>query len=246
MIVFNRCFNLTIDVRLLFIPPLPVVVHQLLGEGAPLAVGRAVALIVVALALTAAILVLAHNAAPGKEGGGTGGSRVIVDALGRHVTVPVNVSRVVAVGPGALRIVVYLGAWDRVVGVEAVEKKWGPMGRPYVMAHPELCGLPVVGPGGPGKFPDAEAIARLHPDVVFATFLDRRQADLLEKETGVPVVVLGAPVLDSVGDFGELFRALRIAGKVLGAEGRAEELIRYTRSLVWDLGNRTAGAVFNG
>jgi len=203
--------------------------------------------VLAAAAATLALLAAGHIGGHGGAAGGTSGGIVeVVDALGRRVQVPANVSRVVAVGPGALRIVVYLGAWDRVVGVEAVEKRWGPAGRPYVMAHPELLGLPVVSPGGPGRAPDPEGIMSVHPDVVLATFLTREEADRLQRETGVPVVVLGSPVLTSLGDLEGFYRALRLAGRVLGRETRAEELVSYVEGLVSDLRGRVEGAAFNG
>ncbi|MFW6139509.1 MAG: iron ABC transporter substrate-binding protein, partial [Spirochaetota bacterium] len=60
----------------------------------------------------------------------------IKDLAGRQVEVPLNVDRIVCAGPGALRLIVYLEAVDRVIGVEDAEKRWGPAGRPYALAHP--------------------------------------------------------------------------------------------------------------
>ncbi len=164
--------------------------------------------------------------------------QVIVDALGRQVKVPLHVERVVAVGPGALRILVYLGAVDRVVGVEDVEKRWGPMGRPYIMAHPELQQLPSIGPGGPGRSPDPEAIAAVKPDVVFVTFMAREDVDVLQNTLGIPVVSLGSPVLSTLQDLKKFYEAFRIAGKVLGLEERAKELIEFIEEVVEDIKQR--------
>jgi len=174
-------------------------------------------------------------------------SRIIVvtDLLGRRVAVKLPVRRVVAVGPGALRLIVYLNATKYVVGVEAVEKLWDPVGRVYIMAHPELRSLPVISPGGPGKMPDAEEIVKVKPDVIFVTFLTREEADALQEKTGVPVVSLGSPVLTSVESLNDFYKALRLAGLILGRERRAEELIAYTKSLVSDLQRRVEGAKLN-
>ena len=73
----------------------------------------------------------------------------IVDAIGREVEVPKNVNRVICSGTGCLRLIVYLNATDKVVGIEGFEKKRGVVGRPYIMAHPELLDLPVIGNGVP-------------------------------------------------------------------------------------------------
>ncbi len=175
------------------------------------------------------------------SGGGGNGTITVVDLLGRRVVVPANVTRVVAVGPGALRIIVYLNATKYVVGVEEVEKKWDPTGRVYIMSHPELRSLPTISPGGPGKMPDAEMIVRVHPQVIFATFLTRSQADELQEKTGIPVVDLGNPVLTSVGSLQQLYKALTVAGTVLHRQETAARLISYIKSVVWDLENRTRG-----
>lgn len=61
----------------------------------------------------------------------------VIDMAKRSVSVPATVNRIVALGPGALRLMTYLQATDRVVGVEDLEKG-SPAGRPYALAHPEL------------------------------------------------------------------------------------------------------------
>ncbi len=77
-------------------------------------------------------------------------TRSILDTAGRRVDVPADPQRIVCIGPGALRLIVYLEAQNRVVGVEEMEKA-NPGGRPYWLAHPELAKLPRIGPGGPGR-----------------------------------------------------------------------------------------------
>ncbi len=54
--------------------------------------------------------------------------------------------------------------------------------------------------------------------------MDASQADSLQEQTGIPVVVL------SYGELGnfkadEIYSSLRLAGKILGKEERAEEII---------------------
>ncbi|WP_297534888.1 ABC transporter substrate-binding protein, partial [Thermococcus sp.] len=147
----------------------------------------------------------------------------VTDMLGRTVKVPANVTRVVAVGPGALRILVYLNATKDVVGIEEFEKRF-PYGRPYILAHPELLKLPVIGPGGPGKLPDMEALIKVHPQVIFMVFVSRQTADEVQEKTGIPVVVLSYGTLKNFTD-PVFFKSLLLAGKILGKEKRAEEVI---------------------
>jgi len=163
---------------------------------------------------------------------------IVMDALGRSVDVPTDVGKVVAVGPGALRLVVYLNASDMVVGVEDFERRYS-FGRPYIIAHPELKELPSVGPGGPGKLPDFEALIKLKPDVIFITYVDGKTADEIEEKTGIPVVVLSYGALATFEDE-ELFRSIELAGKILGKEDRARELIEFIKSVQEDLRKRTS------
>ncbi len=193
---------------------------------------------VLVAAVAAAIIVMLMGNGFGGSKGEAGNVLAVTDMLGRKVAVHLPVRRVVAVGPGALRLLVYLNVTDKVVGVEAVEKLWSPIGRPYIMAHPELRSLPVVGPGGPGKMPDVDAIASLKPDVVFVTFMPRELVDRLQEELNVPVVSLGSPVLLSLNDFGKIYRALELVGRILGVEDRARKAVSFIESVLADLRER--------
>ncbi|ACX72833.1 periplasmic binding protein [Methanocaldococcus vulcanius M7] len=162
----------------------------------------------------------------------------ITDALGREVKVPVEVDRIVCCGPGCLRMIVYLNATDKVVGVEDAEKKWTPWGRPYRIAHPELANLPTIGQGGPSPKPNPEAILKVKPDVIFATYITKDEADTLQQKTGIPVVVLTYGKLATF-DNEDLFNSLKLAGKILGKEKRAENVIQFIKKCESDLKNRT-------
>ena len=74
----------------------------------------------------------------------------VTDMAGRQVAVPLDPERIVCIGPGTLRLIVYLQAESKVAGVEDMEKM-NPGGRPYWLAHPELADLPRCGPGGPAS-----------------------------------------------------------------------------------------------
>jgi len=163
----------------------------------------------------------------------------ITDMEGRQVTVPVDPDRIVCIGPGALRLIVYLQAESKVVGVEDMEKK-DPVGRPYWMAHPELALLPRCGPGGPAcinKKPDLEALLALSPQMIFTVYMDASLADEVQRTLGIPLVIL------SYGDFATfdetVYEAIHLAGKILNREKRAGEVIAYVESIRADLQSRT-------
>lgn len=157
----------------------------------------------------------------------------VTDMAGRTVEVPENVDRVVGVEAGSLRLITYLNATQKVVGVEDFEKR--DHNRPYIMAHPELAELPNIGPQHGG---DAELIAAQDPDVIFWTYTNAGDADDLQQKTGIPVVVLeyGRPHEEGRKTF---YDALRLMGSILDKDDRAEELIQYMNSSIQDLNHRT-------
>jgi iron complex transport system substrate-binding protein len=169
----------------------------------------------------------------------SGDTLTVKDMAGREVQVPIDPQKIVGIGPGALRLLVYLQAWEKVVGVEKMEKM-SPQGRPYWLARPELSNLPNCGPGDPdgtNKKPDLESIKVLNPQVVFAARLDVSMADEAQKISGIPFVVLRYG--ESGGDNGPLFDSLKIAGKILSREKRAEDILFYFDTLRKDLNART-------
>ncbi|MGD9210370.1 MAG: iron ABC transporter substrate-binding protein [Desulfobacteraceae bacterium] len=151
----------------------------------------------------------------------------ITDMAQRNVIIPVAPERIICIGPGTLRLIVYLQATEKVVGVEDLEKM-NPEGRPYWLAHPEMAQLPRCGPGGPAsinKKPDLESVLQVSPQVIFVTYMDTSLADEVQKILGIPVVVLS---YGSFATFDEtVFDALRIAGTVLKREQRAEGVINF-------------------
>ncbi len=164
----------------------------------------------------------------------------IIDMGGRAVTVPGHPERIVCTGPGSLRQICYLGAQNRLVGVERMEKDWGT-GRPYWIANPDLARLPSIGPGGPAGInaePDLEAVLEVRPDVIFISYMDAARADALEKKIGISVVLL------SMGRFATFdetaYDSLRVAGRVLGREARAREIVAFIEEARKDLQRRTA------
>lgn len=168
-------------------------------------------------------------------------TREITDIIGRKVTVPIDPQRIVCLGPGTLRLIVYLKALDRVVGVERMERRMG--GRPYYLANrAAIDGLPIISPGGPGainKKPDLEAILKVRPEVIFVTYMQAGLADEVQALLGTPVVVL------SYGRFAAfdevVYDSIRLAGRILNRAQRAEAVIGCIEAGRADLLRRVAG-----
>jgi iron complex transport system substrate-binding protein len=165
----------------------------------------------------------------------------ITDQAGREVVLPKKIERIVALH-GTLRYIVYLKAFDKVVGIEGFEKQRSIQGNPAVgraywnAIADRIDKLPVIGEGGPGKLPDFEKLITVKPDVIFTHEPDL--ADIIQKRTGIPVVVLA-----SIGTQGfkieDVYELLRFLGILLNKEKRAEELIHYLRACIEDLKKRS-------
>ncbi|MEM0111721.1 MAG: ABC transporter substrate-binding protein [Candidatus Parvarchaeota archaeon] len=207
------------------------------GEGLTKIQAALLMFLVVAAAI-AASLIITGCFKPQQDGVA---SNYVVDVVGRRVRLPENVSRVVAIGPGVLRLVCYLNAVDMLVGVEQSEVNWGFTGRDYAMAYGELFSkLPVIGPGGPGKPPAPELILSVKPDLIVMsrTYCDFYDPDRLQSETKSTVIVVDygpAGQLDVVG----IKNALRLLGEALNRRERAEELISFIERVYDDLNQRT-------
>lgn len=166
----------------------------------------------------------------------------VTDMMNRTVTVVQDPQRIIGIGAGSLRMIVYLQAQDRVVGVDMREQAATnasaigmPSGidRPYNIAHPELAGRPFIG----AIAGDPELIAIQKPDVVFITFTTGKDASALQEKSGVPVVGLVS------GDLGKnrqaFYSSLRTMAKTLSREQRADDVITSINASLADLQKRT-------
>ena len=172
-----------------------------------------------------------------KESGDESGGLYIVDMAGREVRVPENVERIVCKGPGALRLITYLQATDKVVGIEGGFEKQSVSGRPYRIAHEELTALPTIGTAGPSPQADSEAVLRVRPDVVFISYAEGRIVKNLQTRTRIPVVVLDPGPLSEL-DTNSVFQSLELAGKILGKSERAQKVIDFIKGIESELKQR--------
>ena len=167
-------------------------------------------------------------------------SITVTDLLGRQVTLPNSAKRVVAIGPGALRLYVYAGNLAFVVGVEQMETG-DVSGKPYMLANPDLAKLPVIGQGGPNNAPDPEKLVTVKPDVIFSTYAaDTAAADELQSKTGIPVVVVSYGGFGITSIFGEnIQNSLKLIGQVIGDTSKAKKANAFLQQAREDLEKRT-------
>ncbi|GAB5046484.1 iron ABC transporter substrate-binding protein [Thermodesulfovibrio sp. TK110] len=168
----------------------------------------------------------------------------ITDMAGRKITIPKKVERVVALS-ASLRYIVYLQAFDKVAGIEGIEKQRVMRGNPatgkayWLAIKDKVQNIPSIGEGGPGKLPDFEKLITVKPDLVVTFEVDN--AELIQSKTGIPVVVIQYAGTEGfrIEDIQNTFTFL---GKILDREKRATELNKYIQQCISDLRKRTAGS----
>ncbi|MDO4569851.1 MAG: ABC transporter substrate-binding protein [Planctomycetia bacterium] len=138
---------------------------------------------------------------------------------------------------GCLRLVVYLGCADRVVGVEQIEKDDSQM-VPYRIATPHLRDLPTTGESHGRQNVEAILSLKERPAWILRSRNTGAGLDssLLESRTGIPVVEF------LYGDLGEnrqtLYASLRELGARLGVEQRAESVIAFVEENIREIQSR--------
>src|SRR6056297_1484213 len=163
----------------------------------------------------------------------------ITDMRGRTVSVPAEVERVIALEAGALRLISYLDAVDKVIAVEdqghGREKTvhtFFPLAT-YRLAYPGLRDLPSI-----GSAENHEGIIAADPDIIIASTVDVGALDQLQSVLGIPVFAVNADV--ELHEPQQFYQQLRSLGKVLDKANRAEELIEGIDAALADIENRAS------
>ncbi|MEB8432283.1 iron ABC transporter substrate-binding protein [Cocleimonas sp. KMM 6892] len=151
----------------------------------------------------------------------------ITDSAGRTVEVPENIQRIYAAGAPAA-ILIYILAPDMLLGWPREPHDYE---REYI-ASPYR-DLPATGQlTGRGSSANLEKVLALKPDLIldfgsvkgtYASLADRTQ-----QQTGIPYLLIN-------GRFDKTADALRLLGKAIGREDRAEKLAVYTENLLSDI-----------
>lgn len=199
-------------------------------------------LIAVVFAVTVNIPLIGCNPSPTNTPLSLDSSRptlTITDALGREVTVPQPLERVVASGSGALRYLTYLQVQDRVVGVDdnETEQRAKKHPRPYRVANPQFGELPLIGEFR-GK-DNPEKIIAINPQVIFKVGVGSvAEVEQLQQQTGIPVIALNYGNLGTERSL--IYETFDLIGKVMGVPDRATALKDYIETAIADLNRRTA------
>jgi len=196
--------------------------------------------------LRCTILGLVLIMVPGAAFGSPQGQRTIVDMLGRTVSIPQKVNRIVPLG-GAMRFVVYLHAFDKVVGVEAIEtSREETSGRPYNLAiRKKAAHLPIVSEGM-FKPVNAEAIIAAKPDLIIIAARDAETANNIARKTGLPVLALAGFGGKGIFEMGSTIKSIEMLGSAIGKEQRAGDVVQFIRKAQKDLDRRIGKPVKAG
>ncbi|NLC28581.1 MAG: ABC transporter substrate-binding protein [Campylobacteraceae bacterium] len=162
----------------------------------------------------------------------------VKDMLGRNVKVA-DTSKIVFIGPGALRLGVYLGLEKDIVGVEAIEKK-SPNTAPYrekINNEGVLKNIPIIGQGGPGKIPSPEALIQSGATLLVTSFLNKADVNRLEAQTKIPTFAISYG--EGYGGQEQKLEAVRNSilglGKLTNKEQKAEKISEFMLSQIKEL-----------
>ncbi|MCZ0860254.1 ABC transporter substrate-binding protein [Methanocorpusculum sp. MG] len=167
----------------------------------------------------------------------------ITDAFGREVTIPDNPQKIAVSGSGSMRYFVYLDLdLDRIVAVDYQDSSLFTREnelRPYLLANPEIKNRAEL--GSAMAVVDNEKLLASGAEVLFmggASSSRIEVADEITAKTGIPVVMFYVGDYVTKGD--QIRETLRMLGKILHEDARAEEIITYFGSVEEDVKNRVA------
>ncbi|MBN2547385.1 MAG: iron ABC transporter substrate-binding protein [Spirochaetes bacterium] len=165
----------------------------------------------------------------------------IADSLGRVNVIPSEVKHVICSGSGALRLLTYLGAQDKITAVDDIEVKKNIFdARPYALVNPQFKKYPIFGEFRGFDNPELILGLKPFPEIIFKIYsASGYNAVELEDKTGIPVIVLNYGDLSYNKE--EFYKSLRIMGKCVGKEKKAKELINFINQTIDDLNKRTHG-----
>ncbi|MDQ1251410.1 MAG: iron complex transport system substrate-binding protein [Euryarchaeota archaeon] len=159
----------------------------------------------------------------------------ITDMLGRQLTVPANISSVVATSPPST-ILVFMLAPEKVVGWNFRNNFTQPF------MDEKYYNLPIIGGWFGTQTGNYETIINMHPDIVIEGYttdgkiqeaIERRQ----ESFGSIPVVAIN----DSIIFVTQSDPTIEYAGKLLNCTDQAEKLIKFRSSVLSEINSTVKG-----
>jgi len=141
-----------------------------------------------------------------------------------------KIDKIIAIGPGALRLVTILDSSDKIIGLEKMEhRSIGFSEYRSIIGKKKILSLPIIGAGGPNKLPNLETLIRLKPDLIVASFIDKKQLSIITKKTGIPTISLSYGLgYGGVKNKTEAIKnSILILGKILDKNERANKIVNF-------------------
>jgi iron complex transport system substrate-binding protein len=157
----------------------------------------------------------------------------VIDSNSEALHVKKDIQKIVAIGPGALRLLVYMNLEDKLVGIEQIEQKSIDFSEyRTALGEQKINSLPLIGAGGPGKLPNLEMLLSLNPDIIVASFIGANQLKTISQKTNIPIISLsyGQGYGGEEKKLEAIKKSLTLLGKVFDKEKRAQELIAFMTS----------------
>lgn len=158
-------------------------------------------------------------------------SSTFKDMFDREVEIKNN-QKIVAIGPGALRLISYMDMQDKIVGIEKLELDLD-FKSPYrvLLDSDKILSLPIIGEGGAGKLPNLEKLIQIAPDVIFTSFLSQDQINMITQKTKIPVIALSYGSNyggeNNMQKLQAIKNSLKLIGNIMNNENRADTLIEF-------------------
>jgi len=158
-------------------------------------------------------------------------AKTYTDLYNRDINIQSN-QKIVAIGPGSLRLIIYLQLEKKLIGIENSElksKDYAPY-RNYLDQN-FIQALPIIGQGGPGKMPNIESLITLKPNIIFATLLSKEQIELIQQKTNIPVVALsyGTIYNKSENRLQTIKKSIQLIAQIMDKTKRANELLSFMK-----------------
>ncbi len=154
----------------------------------------------------------------------------IIDINSKKPSISNTPKKIVAIGPGALRLVTIMNLQDKLVGIEKIEyKAIGFSEYRTVLGKNKITSLPLIGVGGPGKLPNLEKIIMLKPDIIISSFIGKKQLELIQQKTKIPILALsyGLGYGGSEQKIEAIKKSLKLMGDIFKKEQRAKKIINF-------------------
>ncbi len=152
----------------------------------------------------------------------------VTDCVGRNVTLPPDVERVVSLNADTTRVLVSLGAGEKIVGIDSYSMKCPILNEVF----PEIKNITDVGSHITGTL-SMERLASLEPYVIFVGGSSRDVAEKIQSELGIPCICSYFNV-KTVDDF---LCAYEVIGKIVGREERSHEVQHFIRKSIENIVN---------